>query len=336
MEKDKDLQLRKLSGFRKQKGLLKRSYVLACCLAGEWTAKDLLDLPVYYLKDKGYVHCAIYTLDLHELLPCEKDKKGIVLDLLIPVALLIVFCVLGMLYVGGLFSGVSFIDAFAGTDASVGLPYGALLALIITIIYLIARKAITFKQAMECIPKGFVAMVPAILILTFALTLKGITSGLGADIFVSGVMENAAEGLRSLLPAIIFVVACFLAFSTGTSWGTFGILIPIVTGIFDPSSTLYIIGISACLAGAVCGDHCSPISDTTIMASAGAKCDHVTHVATQLPYALTVAAVSFVSYILAGFIRNIFIVLPVSIVLMIITVVVLSKFFKSRDVKQSH
>ena len=266
----------------------------------------------------------------------EKDKKGIVLDLLLPVALLIVFCVLGMLYVGGLFSGVSFIDAFAGTDASVGLPYGALLALIITIIYLIARKAITFKQAMECIPKGFVAMVPAILILTFALTLKGITSGLGADIFVSGVMENAAEGLRSLLPAIIFVVACFLAFSTGTSWGTFGILIPIVTGIFDPSSTLYIIGISACLAGAVCGDHCSPISDTTIMASAGAKCDHVTHVATQLPYALTVAAVSFVSYILAGFIRNIFIVLPVSIVLMIITVVVLSKFFKSRDVKQSH
>ena len=267
--------------------------------------------------------------------PDEKDvsseKKGIVFDLLFPVAVLIVLCVLGMLYVGGLFSGASFIDAFAGTDASVGLPYGALLALIITIIYLIARRSVTFKQAMECIPKGFTAMVPAILILTFALTLKGITSGLGADVFVSGVMANAAEGLRSLLPAIIFVVACFLAFSTGTSWGTFGILIPIVTGIFDPSSTLYIIGISACLAGAVCGDHCSPISDTTIMASAGAKCDHVTHVSTQLPYALTVASVSFVSYILAGFIKNIFIVLPISVALMIAVVILISKLFRYRE-----
>ena len=267
--------------------------------------------------------------------PDEKDvsseKKGIVFDLLFPVAVLIVLCVLGMLYVGGLFSGASFIDAFAGTDASVGLPYGALLALIITIIYLMARRSVTFKQAMECIPKGFTAMVPAILILTFALTLKGITSGLGADVFVSGVMANAAEGLRSLLPAIIFVVACFLAFSTGTSWGTFGILIPIVTGIFDPSSTLYIIGISACLAGAVCGDHCSPISDTTIMASAGAKCDHVTHVSTQLPYALTVASVSFVSYILAGFIKNIFIVLPISVALMIAVVILISKLFRYRE-----
>lgn len=257
-------------------------------------------------------------------LPSEKDEvaddgKGMVIDLLIPIVILIVLCVLGMLYVGGLSAGESFIDAFANTDASVGLPFGALLALIITIIYLIARGRITLSKAMEAIPKGFCAMVPAILILTFALTLKGVTNGLGADTFVGNVMESA-QGLASLLPAVIFVVACFIAFSTGTSWGTFGILIPIVTAVFAPSSQLYIIGISACLAGAVCGDHCSPISDTTIMASAGAKCDHVTHVSTQLPYAITVAAVSFVSYILAGYIQNVFIVLPIAIALMIGTV----------------
>ena len=257
-------------------------------------------------------------------LPSEKDEaaddgKGMVIDLLIPIIVLIVLCILGMLYVGGLFAGESFIDAFANTDASVGLPFGALLALIITIIYLIARGRITLAKAMEAIPKGFCAMVPAILILTFALTLKGVTNGLGADTFVGTVMESA-QGLASLLPAIIFVVACFIAFSTGTSWGTFGILIPIVTAVFAPSSQLYIIGISACLAGAVCGDHCSPISDTTIMASAGAKCDHVSHVSTQLPYAITVAAVSFVSYILAGYIQNVFIVLPIAIALMIGTV----------------
>ena len=253
----------------------------------------------------------------------EESKKGILADLLLPIIVLIVFCVLGMIYVGGFFSGENLIDAFANTDASVGLPYGALIALIITIIYLIARKAITFKQAMEAVPKGFIAMVPAILILTFALTLKNMTGLLGADVFVAGAMENAAEGLANFLPAIIFLVACFLAFSTGTSWGTFGILIPIVTAVFPANDILYVIGISACLAGAVCGDHCSPISDTTIMASAGANCDHVTHVSTQLPYAITVAAVSFVSYILAGFIRNIFIVLPIAIVLMIATLFVI-------------
>ena len=262
----------------------------------------------------------------------EESKKGILADLLLPIIVLIVFCVLGMIYVGGFFSGENLIDAFGNTDASVGLPYGALIALIITIVYLIARKAVTFKQAMEAIPKGFVAMVPAILILTFALTLKNMTGLLGADVFVAGAMENAAEGLQNFLPAIIFIVACFLAFSTGTSWGTFGILIPIVTAVFEPSSILYIIGISACLAGAVCGDHCSPISDTTIMASAGANCEHVSHVSTQLPYAITVAAVSFVSYILAGFIRNVFIVLPIAIALMIATLFVI-KYIVNRKEK---
>ena len=263
----------------------------------------------------------------------SEDRKGLVIDLLIPIIALIVFCILGMIYVGGFFDGANIIDAFGDTDASVGLPYGALIALIITVIYLVARKAITFKQAMEAVPKGFIAMVPAILILTFALTLKGVTNGLGADVFVEGVMSGAAESLKNFLPAIIFLVACFLAFSTGTSWGTFGILIPIVTAVFEPTSTLYIIGISACLAGAVCGDHCSPISDTTIMASAGAKCVHVSHVSTQLPYAITVAAVSFVSFIISGFVQNIFICLPIAIVLMLGTVIVINEISKKKAKK---
>ena len=262
------------------------------------------------------------------------EKKGIVLDLLFPIIVLIIACVLGMIYVGGFFDGASLIDAFGDTDASVGLPWGALIALIITAVYLIARKAVSFKQAMECVPKGFIAMVPAILILTFALTLKTVTNGLGADVFVAGVMENAAAGLKNFLPAIIFLVACFLAFSTGTSWGTFGILIPIITAIFPATSELYIIGISACLAGAVCGDHCSPISDTTIMASAGANSDHITHVSTQLPYALTVAGVSFVSFILAGFIQNILICLPISIALILVTVIAINEVTKRKGTKK--
>ncbi len=262
-------------------------------------------------------------------------KKGSVLDLILPVAVLIVTCILGMIYVGGFFDGASLIDAFGDTDASVGLPYGALIALIFTIVYLIARKAVTFKQAMECVPKGFIAMVPAILILTFALTLKTVTNGLGADVFVAGVMEGAAAGLKNLLPAIIFLVACFLAFSTGTSWGTFGILIPIITAIFPATSELYIIGISACLAGAVCGDHCSPISDTTIMASAGANSDHVTHVSTQLPYAITVATVSFISFIIAGFVQNAFICLPIAIALMLATVIAINEITKRKGKKET-
>ena len=241
------------------------------------------------------------------------NGRGRVVDLVLPVVVLIIFCVVGMIYVGGFF-GVDawggtdyagdFIGAFGNTDAYVSLPWGALIALILTILYMIARRLLTFKEAMACVPKGFIAMVPPITILTMAVSLKTMTSLLGADVFVHDVMEGAAEGLYAMLPAVIFLVACLLAFASGTSWGTFGILIPIVVAIFDPSSTLLTIGISACLAGAVCGDHCSPISDTTIMASAGAQCDHVNHVSTQLPYAMTVAGVSFVSFIVAGFVQN--------------------------------
>lgn len=233
-----------------------------------------------------------------------ENPKACIWDMLVPIVLLIVFCVVGMVYVGGFWDGASFIDAFGETDASVGLPWGALIAMIVSIIYLIARRVINFKDAMGCIVKGFNAMVPALLILTFALTLKNMTGMLGAAEYVEGLMKGAAEGLYKMLPAVIFLVACGLAFATGTSWGTFGILIPIVTAIFPATSELLTIGISACLAGAVCGDHCSPISDTTIMASAGANCDHVQHVSTQLPYVLTVAAVSFLTFIMAGFIQN--------------------------------
>lgn len=247
----------------------------------------------------------------------ETVGKGRVIDLLLPVIVLIGCCILGMVYTGGLFSGESFIDAFANCDASVGLSWGALIAVLFTIIYLIARKKVNFNDAMSCIPKGFIAMVPPILILTFAWTLSGATGALGAKYFVYDLMNGSAAELQIFLPAIIFAVALFLAFSTGTSWGTFGILIPIIVAVFPKDSELLIIGISACLAGAVCGDHCSPISDTTIMASAGAQCNHVNHVSTQLPYALTVAGVSFVCFILAGLIQNWIIMLPISIALMV-------------------
>lgn len=262
----------------------------------------------------------------------EKVGKGRMIDLILPVAVLIIFCIIGMIYTGGFFSGASFIDAFADCDASVGLSWGAMIAVIFTVIYLIARKAVSFADAMSCIPKGFIAMVPAILILTFAWTLSGATGALGAKYFVYNVMDGAAAGLQLLLPAIIFVVALILAFSTGTSWGTFGILIPIVVAVFqNVDSELLIIGISACLAGAVCGDHCSPISDTTIMASAGAQCNHVNHVSTQLPYALTVAGVSFVCYILAGLIKKWFIVLPIAVALMIGTLFVIRLIEQKRE-----
>ena len=262
----------------------------------------------------------------------EENSRGRVIDLVLPVVVLIIFCVVGMIYVGGFFGtdawggtdfAGDFIGAFGNTDAFVSLPWGALIALIITIIYMVARRVMTFKEAMACVPKGFIAMVPPITILTMAVSLKTMTSLLGADVFVHDVMEGAAQGLYAMLPAVIFLVACLLAFASGTSWGTFGILIPIVVAIFDPSSTLLTIGISACLAGAVCGDHCSPISDTTIMASAGAQCDHVNHVSTQLPYAITVAAVSFVSFIIAGFVQNAIICLIIGAVLMIATLFVI-------------
>ena len=262
----------------------------------------------------------------------EGNPKGRVIDLILPIIALIVACVFALVYVGGIFSGDSFITAFSNTDATVGLPWGALIALIFAIIFLVLRRAVSVKDAMEAIPKGFIAMVPAILILTFATALKNMTSLLGAKEYVGLLMEGAAAGLSNFLPAIIFVVACILAFATGTSWGTFGILIPIVTSIFEPSSMLYIIGMSACLAGAVCGDHCSPISDTTIMSSAGAQCDHVSHVSTQLPYAITVAAVSFVGYILAGFVQNAYIVLAVSIAILIATLFVIKALTQKKQV----
>ncbi|MBR2582053.1 MAG: Na+/H+ antiporter NhaC family protein [Oscillospiraceae bacterium] len=242
------------------------------------------------------------------------NERGRVIDLILPVIVLIASCTVGMLYVGGYFGGDfadDFIGAFGNTDAFVALPWGAVISLVFTFIYFLCRRVLSFKDAAACIPQGFIAMVPPMIILTMAVSLKTMTSSLGAADFVHDMMLGAAQGLYSLLPAVIFVVAVALAFASGTSWGTFGILIPIVTAIFPADSRLLIIGISACLAGAVCGDHCSPISDTTIMASAGAQVDHLRHVSTQLPYAMTVAAVSFVTYIVAGFVQNALISLAV-------------------------
>ena len=258
----------------------------------------------------------------------EPNSKGKVIDLIFPVATLIVTCVLSLLYVGGFWSGETLIDAFSNTDATVGLPMGGLIALVITIIYYAIRKIVTFKESMERIPAGFNAMVPAILILLFATSLKNVANDvLGINVFVDTAMKAAAPGLANFLPAVIFLVACVLAFATGTSWGTFGILIPIVTLIFPEGSILLTIGMSACLAGAVCGDHCSPISDTTIMSSAGAKCNHLKHVTTQIPYAVTVAAVSFLGYVLTGFtaLQNWFIVFPILVVLLVAGLIIAKK-----------
>ena len=245
-------------------------------------------------------------------------NKGKVIDLVFPILSLIVCCVIGMIYSGGFFSGTGFVEAFSGSDASVGLMLGSFFAMVITIGFYAVRKVLRFSDSMACIPEGFKAMVPAILILTFAWTLKAMTDSLGAAPFVASVMNSAAGGLMNLLPAIIFLVGCFLAFATGTSWGTFGILIPIVVAVFQGTNeTMMIISISACMAGAVCGDHCSPISDTTIMASAGAQCNHVNHVSTQLPYAMTVAAVSCITYVIAGILQNAVICLVIGIALQI-------------------
>ena len=262
----------------------------------------------------------------------EGNPKGKVMDLIIPVVILFVLCTVGMIYIGGFFGADAwvgtdntgdFIAAFGDTDAFVGLPWGGIVALVLIVIYVVARRVLTFKEAMACVPKGFIAMVPPITILTLAVSLKNMTNLLGADEFVGNAMKGASEGLYSLLPAVIFVVACLLAFASGTSWGTFGILIPIVQNVFSMDNPMAIVCISACMAGAVCGDHCSPISDTTIMASAGAQCDHVTHVSTQLPYAITVAGVSFVSFIIAGFVQNAIICLVIGAVLTVAVLFVL-------------
>lgn len=252
------------------------------------------------------------------------NPKGKVIDLLIPIIMLIISCVIGMIYTGGFFDGAGFVEAFSNSDASVGLALGSICAMILTIIIYLIRRVLNFTECMQCLPDGFKAMVPAILILTFAWTLKAMTDSLGAAEFVADAVHRSAGGFMNFLPAIIFIVACFLAFSTGTSWGTFGILIPIVVDVFVNSNPqLMIISISACMAGAVCGDHCSPISDTTIMASAGAQCDHVNHVSTQLPYVIVVAAISFVTYIVAGFAQTPWISLPVGIVLLLAVLVVI-------------
>ena len=264
----------------------------------------------------------------------EQNERGKVLDMLIPVILLIGISVFALIYVGGFLDGKDFVTAFSDTDATVALPWGALIVLILSIIYLVCRRVIKLKDAMDCIPKGFIAMVPAILILTFATALKNMTTLLEAKEFIGSVMEGSAASLYQFLPAVIFLVACVLAFSTGTSWGTFGILIPIVIGIFPVESPLLFIGMSACLAGAVCGDHCSPISDTTIMASAGARCNHINHVSTQLPYALTVAGVSFLGFILAGVIQNWFIVFPVTVAMMIGLLIFFKTFAVAKTVSE--
>ncbi len=256
------------------------------------------------------------------------NPKGKVVDLVLPIIVLIASCVVGMIYSGGFFDGNSFVDAFSNSDASVGLMLGSAVTLVITIFYYLIRRVLDFRTLMDSIPEGFKAMVPAILILTFAWSLKAMTDSLGAKQFVEILVNNHAADFQTLLPAIIFLIACFLSFSTGTSWGTFGILIPITLGVFPLTDPLGVVCVSACMAGAVCGDHCSPISDTTIMASAGAQCDHVTHVSTQLPYALTVAAVSCVSYIIAGFVPKAYIALPIAVVLMIATLVVIKQFMK--------
>ncbi len=257
----------------------------------------------------------------------DTNHQSHVLDLVLPIVVLIALAVISLIYVGEFFMPESalfhdFAGAFANTDATVGLPLGGLIALVFTMIYLVCRRLLTFKEAMECVPAGFTAMVPAILILTLATALKTMTGLLESDAFVKAALANAGS-LHSFLPAIIFLVACGIAFATDTSWGTFGILIPIVVDVFAPGSELAIIGMSACLAGAVCGDHCSPISDTTIMSSAGAQCEHVNHVSTQLPYALTVASFSFVSYLISGFIQNWLITLPLGIAMMIGTLLIL-------------
>ena len=259
-----------------------------------------------------------------------EEAKGKISFLLLPVILLIAFCALGMLYTGGFFSGVDLQTAFSESDASIGLMLGSFFAIVCTMVYYLIRKAMKFKDIMECLPNGFKAMVPAILILIFAWTLKNITMDLGAKEYVRSIVYGSAKSFQNFLPAIIFLIAVGLSCSTGTSWGTFGMLIPIVQSVFPMDNPLAIICISACMAGAVCGDHCSPISDTTIMSSAGAQCDHVNHVNTQLPYAMTCAGVSFVTYILAGFVPSWFpgiipwcIALPVGVTLMVLTVLII-------------
>lgn len=313
--------------------LLTFVFIIAICVMGfDYGSMAMHEYNAQFKND-------LYTTG--ERVDTELENEGVnpngkVIDLILPVIVLIAVSVFALVYNGGMLENGGeyfgdFLGSFGNTDATVGLPWAGAIALVFTIIYLMIRKIVTFKEAMEQVPKGFFAMVPPILILTFATALKNMTTLMGAKYFVAHMMSGAAASLQNFLPAIIFLVACLLAFATGTSWGTFGILIPIVLSIF-PSGELQVIGISACLAGAVCGDHCSPISDTTIMSSAGAQCNHINHVSTQLPYAITVAGVSFVSFIIAGFVQSWYIALPVGILLMIGTLFVL-KFINKNSKK---
>lgn len=263
---------------------------------------------LYTMPERPYANSA----------PDTVKGRGTVLDLVFPIITLIICCIIGMIYTGGFFSGTGFIEAFSGSDASIGLMLGSFFALVITIIFYALRRVLTFTESCGCLPEGFKAMVPAILILTFAWTLKGMTDSLGAKEYVAGLVGGISGPWLALFPAVVFIVGAFLAFATGTSWGTFGILIPIVVSTFSGTNhTMMIISISACMAGAVCGDHCSPISDTTIMASAGAQCSHINHVSTQLPYVLVVAVVSCITYIIAGFVQSPVLPLIIGIVLMV-------------------
>ncbi|MBQ9322553.1 MAG: Na+/H+ antiporter NhaC family protein [Eubacterium sp.] len=265
----------------------------------------------------------------------DDEKKGTVVDLLIPIVSLIACCIIGMIYTGGFFAGTGFVEAFANSDASVGLVLGSFFAFVITIVLYLVRRVLSFKDCMDCLPEGFKSMVPAMLILTLAWTLNGVTSSLGARDYVAELVQHASETggglILSLLPAMIFLVGCFLAFATGTSWGTFGILIPIVVAAFANQENMMIIAISACMAGAVCGDHCSPISDTTIMASAGAQCNHLNHVSTQLPYALTVAGISCVTYVVAGLSHSAVISLIVGAALLVFVLWLLKRTVKTDE-----
>lgn len=293
--------------------------------------------PMRKHEENAILHDDIYTTPERPYADAEKevrdDGKGRVIDLVIPVIIIIVFCICGIMYSGGFFHGENnFIDSFANSDAAAGLSFGSLLSLIVIIIYFMFRRTIKFREMMDAIPEGFKAMIAAILILTLAWTIKTMTDSLGAADYVAGIVESGAESFMNFLPAIVFLVGCGLAFATGTSWGTFGVLIPIVMAVFenyDPQ--MEIISISACMAGAVMGDHCSPISDTTIMSSAGAQCYHINHVNTQIPYAVTVAAVSFVCYIIAGFVRNAAISLIIAFALMFLVLLALRKKFGAEE-----
>lgn len=311
--------------------LLTFVFIIALCVMGfDYGSMAMHEYNAMY-KDDLYTTGERVDKELETETP---NPNGKVIDLILPVLFLIAVSIFSLVYVGGILDNSdkenygNFINAFSNTDATVALPWAGAIALVFAIVYLMARKVVNFKESMDAVPKGFIAMVPPILILTFATALKNITMDLGAKYFVASLMSGAAAGLANFLPAIIFLVACFLSFSTGTSWGTFGILIPIVLSIF-PSGELQIIGISACLAGSVCGDHCSPISDTTIMSSAGAQCNHINHVSTQLPYALTVAGVSFGSFIIAGFVQNWLIALPIAIALMLGTLFIIKYITKN-------